>query len=71
MDENDVREVLFEKNLPENSSIQIKPVGNNCYRVNVFEKIASKDLCVIGSRLYTSAYICLTDSGYKDFTLRK
>ena len=71
MEENDVREVLRDRNLPENCSIHIRPVGNNCYRINVYEKIATKNLCVIGSRIYTSAYVCLTDDGFKDCTIGK
>ena len=56
---------------PDNCTAQINPVGKDCYRVNIYEKIVVEGSVVPHIRMIHSNYVCLTKDGYKDFTLSK
>ena len=56
-------------NYPDNCSVQIKDVGNNCFRVNVFERCTDPTILIPHIKMRQSAYVKLTDDGYVDCTL--
>lgn len=56
---------------PDNCTAQINAVGNDCYRINIYEKYKPVDSLFTLTRIARSAYVCMTKDGYKDFTLSK
>lgn len=56
---------------PDNCTAQINPVGNDCYRINIYEKIIVEGSVVPHTSMIHSNYVCMTKDGYKDCTLSK
>lgn len=52
-------------------SVIIHPVGKECFRVNIYEKYKPDGSFFTLTRIIRSAYVCMTENGYKDFTLSK
>jgi hypothetical protein len=67
MTPNDAKSLL---NYPDNCSVNIKDVGNSCFRVNVYEKFYVDDSVVPRMRLRESAYCKYTEDGYKNITIK-
>lgn len=68
MNHEDAKKLL---GFPENCTTQIKNVGNNCFRVNVYERDKPKDITIFTSKIYQSAFVRLTPEGYKNITIYK
>lgn len=66
MTQSDVKELL---GLADNCTAQINPLGNDCYRVNIYEKIKKEVSFIITSSMVNSYYIRFDGTKYINETL--
>lgn len=66
MTPSDVKELL---GLADNCTAQINSVGNDCYRVNIYEKVKKEGSFMVTSSMIKSYYIRFDGTKYIDETL--
>jgi len=55
----------------DNCTIQVNSVGNDCYRVNIYEKIEDKNNVIHTAKLTKSYYIKQDNNSFTDITISK
>lgn len=66
MTPSDVKELL---GLADNCTAQINSVGNDCYRVNIYQKIKKEGSFMVTSSMVKSYYIRFDGTKYIDETI--